>query len=239
MNSRTNQSSFTTDPRTYQSSYIKVPENHIDIETNSRTSQSSDTMEVREEKRMNSRTNQCSLTTDPRTYQSSYIMVPENQLNIETNSRTSQSIDTMDTMEPESQMKNELNNKTYQSSVEINTNIDLNNQVIKDKNSKNYQRSKKTEQTNRIHYQPFKKNNINYNTPKNKRPIRPIKLFRKIQDKHLTYKERNIKFKKKNEDIEDMNLQVILMNTQTITASKFQEMVEACLQGKDHSSIFC
>ena len=42
-----------------------------------------------------------------------------------------------------------------------------------------------------------------------------------------------------NEDIEDMNLQVILMNTQTITASKFQEMVEACLKCKDHSSIFC
>ena len=95
---------------------------------------------------------------------------------------------------------------------------------------------KKTEQTNRIHYQPFKKNNINYNTPKNKRPIRPIKLFRKIQDKHLTYKERNIKFKI-NEDIEDMNLQVKLMNKQTITASKFQEIVEACLQGKVYSAL--
>ena len=36
-----------------------------------------------------------------------------------------------------------------------------------------------------------------------------------------------------------MNLQIILMNTQTITAPKVQEMVEACMQGKDHTSIFC
>ena len=42
-----------------------------------------------------------------------------------------------------------------------------------------------------------------------------------------------------NEDVEDMDLQVILMNTQTITVSKFQDMVEACLNSKDFSSIFC
>ena len=79
---------------------------------------------------------------------------------------------------------------------------------------------------------------INIDTPRNKRPIKPIKLFKEINDRHLSYKERNMKFKI-NDDIEDMNLQVILMNTQTITASKFQEMVEACLKCKDHSSIFC
>merc|ERR1712121_465773 len=39
--------------------------------------------------------------------------------------------------------------------------------------------------------------------------------------------------------IEEMNLQILLMNKQTITASKVQEMVEACMQGKDHTSIFC
>ena len=103
---------------------------------------------------------------------------------------------------------------------------------------KDYQSSKKTGQGNKKHYHTYKKNSNRHDTPRTKKPIRPIKLFRKIQDKHLAYKERNIKFKI-NEDIEDMDLQVILMNTQTITASKFQEMIEACLQGKDYSSIFC
>ena len=53
----------------------------------------------------------------------------------------------------------------------------------------------------------------------------------------MAYRERNMRFKI-NEDVEDMDLQVILMNTQTITVSKFQDMVEACLNSKDFSNIF-
>ena len=52
-----------------------------------------------------------------------------------------------------------------------------------------------------------------------------MKLFRKIQDKHLSYRERNKKFKI-NEEMEEMNLQVLLMNTQTITVTKVQAVVE-------------
>ena len=301
-NSRTNQSSCTRDPGNYQSSYPMIPENHIEIDSNSRASQSSDTIEIKENIGMKCKTDQYSSTADPRIYQSSFLMAPENLINIETKSSTNQSSKTNQSTYttdlrsyqsscprvPENTMEMDLNSRasqssdtigvnegtimnertdqsspttdprTYQSSVlrtytnqssnamgtrelgsqkekEANksqqrcivtdTNMGNNKQVLKYKNNKDYQRSKKTEQTNRIQYQPFKKNIISYDTPKNKRPVRPIKLFREINDRHLTYKERNMKFKI-NEDIEDMNLQVILMNTQTITASKFQEMVK-------------
>ena len=63
-------------------------------------------------------------------------------------------------------------------------------------------------------------------------------MFRKIQDKHLSYRERNEKFKI-NEDLEEMNLQVLLMNTQTISATKVQAVVEEFMQGKTHTNIFC
>ena len=36
-----------------------------------------------------------------------------------------------------------------------------------------------------------------------------------------------------------MNLQVLLMNTQTITATKVQAVVGEFMQGKTHTSIFC
>ena len=67
-----------------------------------------------------------------------------------------------------------------------------------------------------------KNRNINY-TPKNKKPMRPMRLFREIQDRQMAYRERNRRFKI-NEDVEDMDLQIILMNTQTMTAAKFQDM---------------
>ena len=84
---------------------------------------------------------------------------------------------------------------------------------------KSHQKKRRSEWGNKEQQKTNRRNNDRYNTPKNRRPVRPIKLFRKIQDKHLAYKERNIRFKI-NEDIEDMDLQVILMNTQTITVSK-------------------
>ena len=136
----------------------------------------------------------------------------------------------MEIRELGSQKEMEIN-RSHQRDIVTDTNKGNNKQTSKHKKNKDYQRSKKTEQTNRMQYQPFKNNMINYDTPKNKRPVRPIKLFREINDRHLSYKERNMKFKI-NDDIEDMNLQVILMNTQTITASKFQDMVEACLKCK-------
>ena len=52
-----------------------------------------------------------------------------------------------------------------------------------------------------------------------------------MQEKHISYKERNEKYRI-NEDIEEMNLQILLMNTQTITATKFQAVVEEFMQGK-------
>ena len=82
------------------------------------------------------------------------------------------------------------------------------------------------------------KNRDKDHTPKNKKTVRPIRLFREIQDRQMAYKERNRRFKI-NEDVEDMDLQVILMNTQTMTASKFQDMAETCLNKKEFSSIFC
>ena len=36
-----------------------------------------------------------------------------------------------------------------------------------------------------------------------------------------------------------MNLQILLMNTQTITATKVQAVVGEFMQGKAHTSIFC
>ena len=59
-----------------------------------------------------------------------------------------------------------------------------------------------------------------------------------MQEKHISYKERNEKYRI-NEDIEEMNLQILLMNIQTITATKVQAVVEEFMQGKAHTSIFC
>ena len=64
-----------------------------------------------------------------------------------------------------------------------------------------------------------------------------MKLFKKLQETRLSYKERNRKHKI-NENIEEMNLQFLLMNTQTITATKVQAVVEEFMQGQTHTSIF-
>ena len=42
-----------------------------------------------------------------------------------------------------------------------------------------------------------------------------------------------------NEDIEEMNLEILLMNTQAITTTKVQSVVEEFMQGETHTSIFC
>ena len=101
-----------------------------------------------------------------------------------------------------------------------------------------YHEKRGTEWTNRRQQKTNSRYRDRNHTPNNRRPVRPIKLFREIQDRHMVYKERNRRFKI-NEDVEDMDLQVILMNTQTMTASKFQDMAEACLNNKEFSSIFC
>ena len=64
----------------------------------------------------------------------------------------------------------------------------------------------------RPHINLIRKNKWDNPTPKNRKSIKPIKLFRKIHDKHLSHKERNEKFKI-NEDVEEMNFQALLMNT--------------------------
>ena len=185
----------------------------METDTNSRASQSSDTIGINKDTRMNVRADQSSPTKDPRTYQSSVPMT-----------YTNQNSNAMEIRESGSQKIMEVN-RSHQRGIVTDTNKGNNKQTSKHKKSKDYQRSKKTEQTNRMQYQPFKKNMINYNTPKNKRPVRPIKLFREINDRHLSYKERNMKFKI-NDDIEDMNLQVILMNTQTITLQRIKDQLD-------------
>ena len=47
----------------------------------------------------------------------------------------------------------------------------------------------------RPHLQITRKNRWDNPTPRNKRHIKPIKLFRKIQEKHISYKERNEKYR--------------------------------------------
>ena len=131
----------------------------MEMDLNSRASQSSDTIGVNEGTIMNNRTDQSSPTTDPRTYQSSVLMT-----------YTNQSSNAMGTRELESQKEKEAN-KSHQRCIVTDTNMGNNKQVLKYKNNKDYQRSKKTEQTNRIQYQPFKKNIMDYNTPKKKEQL--------------------------------------------------------------------
>merc|ERR1711942_664712 len=72
-------------------------------------------------------------------------------------------------------------------------------------------------------------------TPKNLRTIKPRRLFKKNR---ITNEERNLKYRI-NPDIEEMDLQILLLNTLTIDASKVQVIVNEFIQGETHSSIFC
>ena len=90
-NSRTNQSSCTIDPGSYQSSYTIIPEYHIGIDSNSKASQSSDTIGTKENIERIPNTDQENFTADPRNYQSSFIKAPEINRNSGTESSTNQS----------------------------------------------------------------------------------------------------------------------------------------------------
>ena len=76
------------------------------------------------------------------------------------------------------------------------------------------------------------------NTPRIITKIQPKKLFdsRRIIYKE-SYEERN-KNNNINKDIEDINMEILLLNTLTITGVKVQTLVEKFIKDKTYTSIF-
>ena len=80
---------------------------------------------------------------------------------------------------------------------------------------------------------------IGVRTPSNPKKIIPKRLFKKQLNKNvISHKDRNEKHKINN-DIEEMNLEILLVNTLTITATKVQTVIEDFMQEEIYTSIFC
>merc|ERR1712082_69024 len=76
-------------------------------------------------------------------------------------------------------------------------------------------------------------------TPSNKKDIIPKRLFKKqTHKKVISHDERNEKHMI-NKDVEEINLEILLVNTLTITATKVQTVVEEFMQEETYTSIFC
>merc|ERR1711942_3731 len=67
--------------------------------------------------------------------------------------------------------------------------------------------------------------------------IYPRKLF-KEKKKIINFEQRN-RDHKINIEVEEMDLEILLLNTLTITANKVQEIINEFLQGETYTSIFC
>ena len=79
----------------------------------------------------------------------------------------------------------------------------------------------------------------NKETPVNPAVIVPKRLFgRKKPVSIEDFKDRNIN-NNINEDIEEMNVEILLINTLMITAVKIQTVIENFIKNKDYTSIFC
>ena len=75
-------------------------------------------------------------------------------------------------------------------------------------------------------------------TPSKKREVIPRVLFKnKPKKKAISHAERNKKLKI-NKDIEEMNLEILLLNTLTITATKVQTVINEFMQDDFCTNIF-